>query len=203
MRMWKVVALVLAVFVLGHFAVRYLRRNPLGPVVEGRQVVVTSQSWEVRFARNGPVKGTYFVSDADSRDYSDRPLNAVLWVIDAEVAREYLRNYPDFHLYGSDSSQRLRDVASPLAVIAATSPAYNDLHSLVAEDDERASTHGERLCVTLAGTALTPESATSLESGADDPSAAQRLAGESPVVFADKVKVADCVKALHLPPPGN
>jgi len=194
---------VLAVFVLGHFAVRYLRRNPLGPAVEGREVVVTSQSYEVRFALNGPVKGTYFVSDAESRDYSDRPMNAMLWVIDAEAAREYLRNYPDFHLYGSDSSQRLRDVASQIAVVAGTSSAYNDLHWLVAEDDERSTTHGERLCVTLAGTSLTPESATSLESGADDPSGPARLVGETPVVFAEKVKVADCVDALHLAAPAH
>ena len=197
--MWKVVVLLLALFLLGHLAIRYLRRNPLDPAVEGRQVVVTSQSWEVRFARSGPVEGTYFVSDAESRDYTDHPLNAILWVIDATTAREYMQNYPDFHLYGSDSSQRLRDVASQLALVAATTPAYNDLRSLVDEDDERASTHGERLCVTIRGTALSPESATSLENGEDDPGAAQRLAGEMPVVFAEKVKVADCVKMLHPP----
>ena len=197
--MWKVVVLLLALFVLGHFAVRYMRRNPLDPTVEGRQVVVTSQSYEVRFARNGPVKGTYFVADAETRDYSDRPLNAQLWVIDADTARDYMKSYPDFHLYGSDSSQRLRDVAGQLAVVAATSPAYSDLHSLLDEDDERAATHGEHLCVTITGTSLTPESASSLESGDDDPGAAQRLIGDTAVVFAEKVNVADCVKMLHVP----
>src|SRR4029453_13833960 len=65
--MWKVVLLVLALFVLGHFAVRYVRVNPLGPVVEGNQVVVTSQEHELRYRRSGPVVGTYFVSGAETR----------------------------------------------------------------------------------------------------------------------------------------
>jgi len=201
MRPWKIVAIVLALAAAGHLAVRYLPRNPLGPSVDGGEVVVTSQDYEVRFARNGPVKGSYFVFDAESRDFSDRPLNAVLWVIDADAARDYSNSYPDFHLYGSDSSERLRDVAGQIAVVAATSPAYADLRALVAEDDERATMHGERLCVTLIGTSLTPESAASLDSGDDDPTAVQRLIGDTPVVFADKVKVADCVKMLHAPPP--
>src|SRR5262249_44343623 len=125
--MWKVVALVLALVLLGHLALRYVRRNPLGPEVEGRQVVVTSQDYEVRFERSGPVEGTYFVSSAESRDFTDRPVNAVLWVIDAESARGYLRSYPDFHLYGSETGDRLRNVAAPIGIVAATVTSYADL----------------------------------------------------------------------------
>jgi len=194
--MWKVVAFVLAVGLLGHLVVRYLRANPLGPVVEGRQVVVTSQAYEVRYDQSGPVAGTYFVSVAESRDLTDRPVNAVLWVIEAGAARDFMRGYPDFHLYGSDSSERLRNVASPLAVVASSSSTYSDLLRLLDLHETRASKRGERLCVSVSGTALTPASAVSLESGGEAPGAAPRLVGEMPVVFANSLEVGDCVKLL-------
>jgi hypothetical protein len=198
--MWKVVALVLVVAVLGHFAVRYLRVNPLGPVVEGRQVVVTSQNYEVRFDQSGPVAGTYFISLAESRDLTDRPVNAVLWLIESGSARDFMRGYPDFHLYGSESSERLRNVGAPLAIVAANAAAYTDLVALVELHAARADARGERLCVSLAGTALSPASAVSLETGSDVPEAAKRLAGDTPVVFAESLDVGDCVKMLAAAP---
>ncbi len=194
--MWKVVALVLALLVLGHFAVRYLRVNPLGPVVEGNQVVVTTQEHELRYRRSGPVVGTYFVSAAETRDFGEEPVNAMLWVIDAETARGYMHDYPDFHLYGSDAGERLRNVAAPLAVVAATSATYSDLVRLLDQHESRAGGHGERLCVRITGTALSPDSAVSLDSGRDDPAAAKRLLGDAPVVFAEALELADCANLL-------
>jgi hypothetical protein len=194
--MWKVVALVLVIGVLGHFAVRYLRPNPLGPVVEGNQVVVTSQNYEVHFDRSGPVAGTYFVSVAESRDLTDRPVNAVLWVIEAGPARDFMRGYADFHLYGSESSERLRNVGTQLALVAANAATYTDLLALVAQHERRADDRGERLCVTLAGTALNPASCVSLETGGDASEAAKRLVGDTPVVFAESLDVDDCTKVL-------
>ena len=45
--MWK--TLLIAVLLVGaaHFAVRYLRTNPLDPVVEGGEVVVETNEYEV------------------------------------------------------------------------------------------------------------------------------------------------------------
>lgn len=197
--MWKLVALVLALFVLGHFVVRYLRVNPLGPVVEGSQVVVTSQELELRYRRSGPVAGTYFVSAAESRDFGAEPVNAMLWVIEAEAARGYMRDYPDFHLYGSDAGERMSGVAAPLAVVAASSATYSGLVRLLDQHEARSGGHGERLCVRIGGTALSPDSAIALDSGRDDPSAGQRLLGRTPVVFVDALEIEDCVKALALP----
>ena len=197
--MWKAVAFVLALFVLGHFAVRYLRKNPLAPVVEGSHVVVTAQENELRYRRSGPVVGTYFVSAAETRDFGTEPVNAMLWVIEAETARGYMHDYPDFHLYGSDAGERMRGVAAPLAVVAASSATYSDLVGLLNQHEARVGEHGERLCVRIAGTALSPDSAISLDSGRDDPGAGQRLLGETPVVFANALEVEDCVKSLALP----
>src|SRR5262245_46790795 len=194
--MWKVVAVVLAVFAIGHLAVRYLRKNPLAPEVEGRQVVVTSQDYEVHYERSGPVEGTYYVSGAESRDFTDRPVNAILWVVDADSARGYMRGYPDFHLYGSESGERLCNVASPLAVVASSSATYGDVVRLLDQHERRTASRAERLCVTLTGEALSPVSAVALDSGRDDPGAAQRLTSETPVVFATGFAVADCVDAL-------
>ena len=194
--MWKVVAFVLALFVLGHLAVRYLRVNPLGPVVEGNQVVVTSQEHELRYRRSGPVIGTYFVSEAERRDYGAEPVNARLWVIEAEAARGYMHDYPDFHLYGSDSGERLRNVAAPLAIVAASSATYSDLLRLLGQHEARIGEHGERLCVKITGTALSPDSAISLDTGRDDPGAGQRLLGGTPVAFANALELGDCVDFL-------
>jgi len=38
--MWKVVALMLAVFILGQLAVRYVRKNPLDPTIEAQIVAL-------------------------------------------------------------------------------------------------------------------------------------------------------------------
>ena len=38
--MWKAVLLLVALMVAGHFAVQYLRTNPLDPVFEGGELVV-------------------------------------------------------------------------------------------------------------------------------------------------------------------
>ncbi len=68
--MWKVVALMLAVFILGQLAVRYVRKNPLDPTIEGNQIAVESQDYRVHFQRDGAVAGTYFISDAKSEDWT-------------------------------------------------------------------------------------------------------------------------------------
>lgn len=188
-----------ALLVLGQLVVRHLRKNPLAPTVEGRQVVVTSLDYEVRFERSGPVAGTYYVASAESRDFTERPVNAVLWVVDAEGARGYMRSYPDFHLYGSDSSERLRGVASPLGIVAATSATYSDLVRLLDLHERRTGARGERLCVTVTGEALSPMTANALESGREDPGAARRLTGDNSVVFADHLETGDCVKVLAPP----
>jgi hypothetical protein len=192
--MWKVVAFVLAVLavsILGHFAVRYVRKNPLDPVVRGAEIAVESRDYEVRFQRNGAVSGTYFVSAAASEDWTSRPVNARLDVFGLQTGTEYLRAYPDFHLYGSASGSRLASVATPLSLIAANRETYGELQGLLDRHQQRAGSGGERLCVTLSGESLSLVSAESLEDHHDStPTLA--AANAEPIVYVDRLDVADC-----------
>ena len=155
---------------LGHFAVRYLRVNPLGPVVEGNQVVVTSQEHELRYRRSGPVAGTYFVSAAETRDFGDG-------AGERDAVGDRRRDRARLHARLSRLPPvRLRRRASGCAtwplrsrIVAASSATYSDLVRLLDQHEARAGGHGERLCVRIAGTALSPDSAVSLDSGRDDP----------------------------------
>lgn len=194
--MWKVVAFVLAVFILGHFAVRYVRKNPLDPVNEGAEIAVESLDYRVRFQRNGAVAGTYFVSDATSEDWTSRPLNARLEVFGLQTASEYMRGYADFHLYGSSSGARLANVATPLSLIAANRESYGMLRALLDRHARRADDGGERLCVTLSGEALSLASAVSLEDGHDATATLTNGNDGEPVVYADRIDFADCTKVL-------
>ena len=100
--MWKAALLVVAL-VLGHFAVRYLRTNPLGPVVEGGpgrgRDAGARGALRARAARS---RAPTSVAPPRARDFGDEPVNAMLSVIELGTARDYMRAYPDFHLYGSD-----------------------------------------------------------------------------------------------------
>ena len=190
--MWKIVLLVLAVFILGHLAVRYVRKNPLDPVIEGGQLVVQSRDDRVRFTRNGAVSGRYFVIDATSEDWTTFPVNLRLRVIDAPVAIDYMRQYPDFHLYRSESSARLANAGSFVALIAANRGIYGTLRGLVDDDDSRAAGGGEHLCVSLSGEALSIASAESLEDGVDRTAALAQQDGDAPVVYVENADVDDC-----------
>jgi hypothetical protein len=189
--MWKVVALVLAVFVLGHLAVRYVRKNPLAPRVVDSLVVVDSQDYEVSFRRSGEVSGTYFVAGVTSDDWSARPVNATLAVFGLQTGTEYTRSYADFHLYGSETSDRLSHVAEPLSVVAASRPVYGELRGLLDDYARRAGRGGERLCVTLSGEALAVASAESLEDGRDVTHTVLQ-GNTSPIVWVDQLEVQDC-----------
>ncbi|HTO69013.1 MAG TPA: hypothetical protein VMR31_04060 [Myxococcota bacterium] len=193
--MWKVVLFLLAIFILGPLAVRYVLKNPLGPVVAGNEVVVESQSYEVHFARSGPLSGTYLVAGAESEDWSDQPVNAQLLVVPLQAASDYLRAYPDFHLYGSQSNTQIAALASGLSVVAASRTSYSALRALVDQHQSRNAGHGERLCVTVSGESLALTSVRGVEDDADHMASVQRVAG-STIVFADSLAVSDCAKLL-------
>jgi hypothetical protein len=192
--MRKALVCLAVVLALSPLAVRYLRSNPLGPVIEGGQVVVDTRDYEVRLARNGRVSGRYFVADVRSEDWTALPANLVLSVVDWDAAQSYLRGYSDLHRYGSDSGRRVEQMAQPLALIGATAASYSDLRTLLARHEDRSEQGGERLCVTVSGEALSLDSAESLEDGRDASGVVEREQKDTPIVFVDELEVQDCVK---------
>ncbi|HTO09553.1 MAG TPA: hypothetical protein VMR86_21055 [Myxococcota bacterium] len=197
--MWKVIAFLIVVFVLGELVVRYVRKNPLDPEMSGTQVAVESQEFDVRFQRNGRFSGTYFVSGAKSMDWTREPVNARLEVIERDAARAYLESYPDFHLYGSDSSTRLAATAAPLALVAANRMAYGDLQALLARHEARSRDGGEHLCIAVAGESLTLATAESLEDGHDGAASLTAASSDGPTVYADELRFGDCAELLASP----
>jgi len=194
--MWKVVLLLLAVFVLGRFVVRYVRKSPLDPEVQGSEVVVQSQDDEVHLTRNGPVGGTYFVVDAKNENWTDQPADLRLQVLDKSSAADYLRSYPDFHLYRSESVARVAGSAMPLELVAADRETYGELRDLLGDHESRMSGGGERLCIRLSGQALSVASAKSLEDDTDRTSYVARLTADVPIVYVESADVDDCVQLL-------
>ena len=198
--MWKVIAFLVLLIVAGRLVVRYVRSNPLTPVVDGSQVTVESQDYGVRFQRSGAFSGTYFLCDAKGEDWTSEPVNARLRVIEREAAREYMRSYADFHRYRSDSSMRLADVAAPLAVIAANRGTYGDLQALLSSHEGRKATGGERLCVAVSGELLTFLSAQTLDDGRDSTESLASANSAGPTVYVDELRFGDCTELLASPP---
>jgi hypothetical protein len=192
--MWKAALFLVVLFVVGHFAVQYIRTNPLDPVIEAGEVVVETKEYEVRLAREGRADGVYLVATAKSIDWSNEPANVELTVVDFVEARDFLRAYPDFHRYGSTSGLNLENVSKPISVIAANRLAYGALRDLLSDYDDRIRSHGERLCLTISGDALRVSAARSIDEGTDHTDSFQRSDESRTRVFADQVKVEDCVK---------
>jgi hypothetical protein len=194
--MWKAALLVVAVMVAGHFAVRYLRTNPLAPVIEGGELVVETSEHIVRFGLEGAVEGTYLVAHAESRDFGDMPVNAELSTVALGTFRDYLVAHPDRLAYGSISEQQLANLASSVSVIAANRIAYGDLHGLIDDFESRVQSHGDWLCVTIEGDALGLNSASSSLRGGEATSLFTNRIGNDRVVLATQVRAEDCGKLL-------
>ena len=194
--MWKAGLLVVALVVAGHFAVRYLRTNPLSPVIEGGELVVETTEHEVRFALDGGFEGSYLVAGAESTDFGDAPTNARLELISFGTARDYLSAHPDHGTYGSVSERQLENLSSPLGVIAANLIAYGDLRTLVDRFESRVEPHGEWLCVTLSGDALGVSSASSTLRGSDATALFVSRVGDLRVLLATRVREQDCAERL-------
>jgi len=190
--MWKAALFLILLFVAGHFAVRYLRTNPLNPVVESNEVVVETREYEVRLARDGPVEGTYLLVAAESVDWSGEPANATLSVIGFAEVRDYLRAYPDFHRYGPMPGLQLDKAASTLSAIAANRLAYGELRGLIELVEERVDEHGERICITISGESLRVNGAASLDDGSDHTSLFANREEEKHLVFVNELIVEDC-----------
>jgi hypothetical protein len=195
--MWKAVLLVVALIVAGHFAVRYLRTNPLSPVIEGGELVVETTEHTVRFALEGAFEGTYLIASAQSTDFGDEPTNAKLDVVGFGATREYLGAHPDRTTYGSVSEQQLDNLSSSLFVIAANRVAYGDLQVLLDRFESRVASHGKWLCVTLSGDALGVSSATSTLRGTDATSLFEKRIGGQRMLLATRVRLQDCEERLE------
>lgn len=192
--MWKAGLLLVLLFVTGHFAVRYLRTNPLDPVIESRELRIETSEHAVRFAIEGPIQGSYLVTDATSQDWSDHPSNASLSVVGLSAARDYLRAYPDRHSYGSTSGRQLENLAAPLALIAASRPVYSEIRSLIDAYERRLRARGEWLCFTVSGDVLRVTAAESLGSGSDSTQAFLRRADGTRLVLARELHVQECAE---------
>jgi len=195
--MWKGVLIVLLLSVAGHFAVRYLRTNPLDPVLEGGELVVETNEHEVRFALEGAVEGTYLVARAESQDFGDAPANAALSVLGLAATRDYFQAHPDQREYGSVPGLQLENLSAPLALIAANRPAYAALRGLVDEYEERVDGGGKWLCLTIAGQMLRVTSAESLGNGNDATALFAKRAESARLFLANRVLVEDCAELVN------
>lgn len=192
--MWKA-ALFLVVVVVGlHFAARYVRSNPLDPVVQSGEVIVDTNEYEVRLAREGPVAGSYLVTAVRSTDWTDEPANVALSLIGLTETREYLRAHPEFHRYGSQPGLQLENASATFWAIAANRLSYGKLRGLIDLIDERTRRNGERICITIAGDSLRVTGASSLADGTDHSARFVTRESDKRVVFVNEIEIDDCAE---------
>jgi len=194
--MWKAALVLVLLFAAGHFAVRYLRTNPLDPVIEGGEVVVSTKEYAIRLAREGRVEGTYLVTAAKSDDFGNEPANVTLTVVDFAATASYLRAYPDFHRYGAMPELQLGNASTLLALIAANRVVYGELHGLGDLFEERSRARGERICLTISGEALRVSAVAALETGIDRAGSLEGRNDERQRVLVNEVRIEDCVDRL-------
>lgn len=190
--MWKAALFLVVLVVAGHFVVRYVRTNPLDPVIESNEVVVGTNDNDVRLARDGPVEGTYLVTGAESTDWTNEPANAELDVINFAEARDLLRAYPDFRRYGTSGERQFENASSTFSLIAANRIVYGDLRGLVGRVEERVSERGERVCITIGGESLRVTQAVSRDDGFDRIAAYANRKEAMQLIFVNTLRVDDC-----------
>jgi hypothetical protein len=194
--MWKAALLLVALMVAGHFAVRYLRTNPLAPVLEGGELVVETNEHVVRYSLHGAVEGTYLVAKIESNDFGDEPVNATLAAVGFAETRQYLSAHPEHSVYGSMSELQIANLSAPIALIAANRITYGELRGLIDRYEARAEEHGKWLCLTVTGEALGVVSAESSINGTDATALFVRRADATRLLMARDLQVDDCDELL-------
>jgi hypothetical protein len=194
--MWKVALFLVLLFVAGHFAVRYLRTNPLDPVIESGELVVETREHKVRFALEGPLEATYLVTKAKGQDWSDEPANAALSVVDFATTKAFLGAHPDFHAYGSVPDLQLENLSAPLALVAGNRLAYGELLGLIDQYTDRVHEGGKWICLTISGEALRVTAAESLGDGSDSTAMFVKREDTKRSLLATRVRVEDCAELL-------
>ncbi len=190
--MWKAGLLLVLLFSVGHFAVGYLRTNPLDPVFEGGELIVETREHVVRLVREGPLQGRYLVASATSEDWSDAPANAELLLVGVSAATAHLLADPDQRSYGSVPERQLLDLSSPLSLIASTRSVYGELHGLLDLYEKRARDRGAWVCVSIEGEMLRVDSADSIDTGSNATRAFQKRTDGTRLVLATQLRVEDC-----------
>ncbi len=151
--------IVLAIFAaLAPLALEGFGGNPLDPELEGRQVLVHTEDFDVRFDRIGGVSESYMLFGATDGEMRNSFTNVYAAGLAVRHARLIAARYPDFHLCKSPGAKQAQKLTESVAFVAADGATRSTLLEAVTRHEESIQAGGERICLRLDGDRLSLDS---------------------------------------------
>jgi hypothetical protein len=182
---------------LGFFLTNRLSTNPLGPVREGREVVVHARDLEVRFYPVGRFSDAYMLFGGSATEQQGYYANVVVSGLAERHASLIAQRHPDFHLCSSPGAASAKRLIEDLALIGADGAARRTLLRAVDLYQERLHEGGERTCISFSGERLALSSARVPKVGIEFTQEIEKGNSDVDFYLVKQVEIADCKSLIQ------
>lgn len=168
-----------------------------GVVENGREVVFTTDTLEVRFTSGSALDDEFVVFGGKEMPRGSSLTHALVSGLPGDQARSIASRYPDFHLCKSPGAAAAKRFIRGMNFVASTTSARDALGDALDRHTEGIRSGGERSCVHVKGVSLDLESVTVRETGDDMTPQIRDFMRQSPIYLAREASVVDCESVLR------
>jgi hypothetical protein len=168
-----------------------------GVRLDGSQVVLETEDFEVRFSRLGTDSGAYMVFGGLNDPLRNNFSHAHMATLAIRHAQLIGATYPDFHMCSSPGAAQAKRLTEDLSFLGATRSARNALIEAVDLHAERIRNGGERTCIHVTGGALMLDSVHLKSDGRDLTADVARAHRNTHFYLAEEAAIADCASLLR------
>ena len=136
----------------------YYYSNPKNIRVRGNKVIVDAGNFEAVLSVTGEYLQTHMVFGGSYFQEKNLVNPVSLSVLEIADARDIYKKYPDFHMCKSAGAHLAQNKVRNLNLIPADQKSLKELRALIEEHEENFAAGRERICITLTGKTLSPDS---------------------------------------------
>jgi len=170
--------------------------NPLGPSIEGQQVVLRTGDLEVHFDRYGPTSETYMLFGGSDAERKNSVANVVLAGLAIRHASHLSQRYPKFHMCSSPGAAQAQQLVENMALVAADGRARSTLRKALARHDRAIAKGGERVCLSISGEQISLRSAKHRDGGFDLTEQMKQGYRQTDFYYVSGASIEDCEPLL-------
>ncbi len=170
--------------------------NPLDPRLEGRQVLVHADEFDVRFDRIGDLSESYMLFGGTDGEMHNSFTNVYAAGLAMRHARLIAARYPDFHKCKSPGAPKAQKLTESLAFVAADGPTRRTLLKAVELHDESIAKGADRVCISLEGDRLSLDSVVHRAQAIDMTAEITGRMSQTGFYFVRKAEIAECQSLL-------
>jgi hypothetical protein len=182
---------------IGYLMWNHLRVTDPGLRMEGDQIVMDTDDFEVRFSRTEPISESFMVFGGMNKQLKNSLSHVTLAGLPLHHAVSIQRSHPDFHQCKSPGARQAQQLIETLNFVGETKSAKRNLIDVVDTHEDRVNGGGARTCVTITGARLEIASVQLKANGMDITKDVAPRFGHSSFYLASYVDVPDCQSLMH------